>query len=189
MQQEHDPDAPRAPTITAEDALLHFDTMTATDVVRRHRAVSHQARLDHPFSLSTLRIPRRLTRQTESGVCDAEEREDAAVPRPCRDAPTDGGAAGPHTHGRHGRIPPAESGFGRPLCFRDRARCAQGVSLLGSIGCVPFLIAGFFFLSSRKVKQQDRTLLDAKQWWNGVRPEMRVDAALEDGPIAFAPQS
>jgi len=28
-------------------------------------------------------------------------------------------------------------------------------------------------LSVTKVKQQDRHALDVKEWWNGVRPELR----------------
>ena len=35
-----------------------------------------------------------------------------------------------------------------------------------------------------QVKQQDRSQLRAKQWWNGVRPEMRL-AHGDKGPVAF----
>ncbi|OBZ67361.1 Methionyl-tRNA formyltransferase [Grifola frondosa] len=37
-------------------------------------------------------------------------------------------------------------------------------------------------LSVPQVKQQDRALLKAKEWWNGVRPEMRMS---EEGPVQF----
>ncbi|KAI0732728.1 Formyltransferase [Fomitopsis betulina] len=35
-----------------------------------------------------------------------------------------------------------------------------------------------------EVKQQDRTLLKAREWWNGVRPDFRVHAGAE-GPVQF----
>ncbi|PPQ96909.1 hypothetical protein CVT26_005895 [Gymnopilus dilepis] len=40
--QPYASDAPRAPFITAADALVNFETMTAEDILRRHRAISHQ---------------------------------------------------------------------------------------------------------------------------------------------------
>ncbi|KZT01238.1 Formyltransferase [Laetiporus sulphureus 93-53] len=40
------------------------------------------------------------------------------------------------------------------------------------------------FLAVPQVKQQDRSLLKAKEWWNGVRPEMRVSGEGE-GPVEF----
>lgn len=40
--QAWDPSTPRAPLITADDALVDFATMTAEVIVRRHRAISHQ---------------------------------------------------------------------------------------------------------------------------------------------------
>ncbi|OCH89234.1 Formyltransferase [Obba rivulosa] len=39
-------------------------------------------------------------------------------------------------------------------------------------------------LSVPQVKQQDRSLLQAKQWWNGVRPDMRVQAD-DSSPVQF----
>ncbi|KAI0720774.1 formyl transferase [Cerioporus squamosus] len=42
------------------------------------------------------------------------------------------------------------------------------------------------YLSVPEVRQQDRHLLKAKEWWNGVKPEMRLHGALE-GPVHFLP--
>ncbi|KAI0760036.1 Formyltransferase [Fomes fomentarius] len=42
------------------------------------------------------------------------------------------------------------------------------------------------YLSVLKVRQQDRTLLKAKEWWNGVKPEMRLHDHPED-PVQFLP--
>ncbi|EPS95268.1 hypothetical protein FOMPIDRAFT_1038584 [Fomitopsis schrenkii] len=39
-------------------------------------------------------------------------------------------------------------------------------------------------LAVSEVKQQDRTLLKAREWWNGVRPDLRVQAGAE-GPVQF----
>ncbi|KAH9933745.1 formyl transferase [Fomitopsis serialis] len=39
-------------------------------------------------------------------------------------------------------------------------------------------------LSVPQVKQQDRTLLKAKDWWNGVRPELRLTGG-DEGPVQF----
>ncbi|EKM57971.1 uncharacterized protein PHACADRAFT_193099 [Phanerochaete carnosa HHB-10118-sp] len=49
----------RAPAITPRDALVRFSTMTAQDVVRRHRAISHQA-----GPAPARHAPSRLTRRT-----------------------------------------------------------------------------------------------------------------------------
>lgn len=40
--QPDDPNAPRAPLITVDDSMADFDIMTATRIVRIHRAISHQ---------------------------------------------------------------------------------------------------------------------------------------------------
>jgi hypothetical protein len=40
--QHHSPSAPCAPPITPADAFVDFTTMNAEDIVRRHRALSHQ---------------------------------------------------------------------------------------------------------------------------------------------------
>ncbi|KAJ3556029.1 hypothetical protein NM688_g2251 [Phlebia brevispora] len=45
VPQALDPSAPRAPLITSDDALVDFSTMTATEIVRRYRAISHQKML------------------------------------------------------------------------------------------------------------------------------------------------
>lgn len=42
------------------------------------------------------------------------------------------------------------------------------------------------FPSFYQVRQQDRTLLKAKEWWNGVKPEMRLHDHPE-GPVQFLP--
>ncbi|CDO77078.1 hypothetical protein BN946_scf184473.g22 [Trametes cinnabarina] len=42
------------------------------------------------------------------------------------------------------------------------------------------------FLSVPMVRQQDRNLLKAKEWWNGVKPEMRLCEVLQ-GPVEFIP--
>ncbi|KZT71902.1 Formyltransferase [Daedalea quercina L-15889] len=39
-------------------------------------------------------------------------------------------------------------------------------------------------LSVPQVKQQDRTLLKAREWWNGVRPDLRLQVG-DEGPIQF----
>jgi methionyl-tRNA formyltransferase len=40
-------------------------------------------------------------------------------------------------------------------------------------------------LSVRKVQQQDKKAMEAKPWWNGVRPEMRSEPHADNGPIIF----
>ena len=40
-------------------------------------------------------------------------------------------------------------------------------------------------LSVRRVQQQDKKVMDAKPWWNGVRPEMRCEPQTDSGPIMF----
>ena len=42
---------PRASAITAEDAIINFNTMTAEDIVRRHRAISHQVSKSSPLKM------------------------------------------------------------------------------------------------------------------------------------------
>ncbi|KAI0739117.1 Formyltransferase [Daedaleopsis nitida] len=42
------------------------------------------------------------------------------------------------------------------------------------------------YLNVPQVRQQDRSLLKAKEWWNGVKPEMRRHEGLE-GPVQFMP--
>lgn len=39
----------------------------------------------------------------------------------------------------------------------------------------------------RQVRQQDRHLLKAKEWWNGVKPEMRFLDSWAAGPIQLIP--
>ncbi|KAI0676524.1 Formyltransferase [Trametes maxima] len=46
--------------------------------------------------------------------------------------------------------------------------------------------AGDSYLSVPMVRQQDRHLLKAKEWWNGVKPEMRLVEGPE-GPLQFLP--
>ncbi|KAI0764566.1 Formyltransferase [Trametes elegans] len=42
------------------------------------------------------------------------------------------------------------------------------------------------YLNVPMVRQQDRHLLKAKEWWNGVKPEMRLVEG-SDGPVQFLP--
>ncbi|KAJ8481858.1 hypothetical protein ONZ51_g5716 [Trametes cubensis] len=46
--------------------------------------------------------------------------------------------------------------------------------------------ANHTYLSVPMVRQQDRHILQAKEWWNGVKPEMRLVEG-SHGPIQFIP--
>ncbi|KAH9848372.1 Formyltransferase [Lenzites betulinus] len=47
--------------------------------------------------------------------------------------------------------------------------------------------SGNTYLQVPMVRQQDRHLLKAKEWWNGVKPEMRFFDSGADGPVQFVP--
>ncbi|KAI0367676.1 Formyltransferase [Pilatotrama ljubarskyi] len=139
LPQPDDPSAPRAPLITMQDSCVDFRKMTAEDITRRHRAISHQKPLTTFLkSQSTLQLhePSVLTDVPASikGVLPAE------------------GAAIFH-----------------PRSSTLIVRCA-----------------GNTYLSVPMVRQQDRHLLKAKEWWNGVKPEMRLVEGPE-GPVLFLP--
>ncbi|TFK46837.1 Formyltransferase [Heliocybe sulcata] len=106
-----------APMITLEDAIIDFSTMSAEDIERRHRAISHQKPL-------TTYLPTSKTLQLHFP---------SVYPSEAPLLPPEPGAAVYHAITR---------------------------SLL--IRC-----AGDTVLSVPKVKQQDRAMLDAKDWWSG----------------------
>ncbi|EKM57977.1 uncharacterized protein PHACADRAFT_139485 [Phanerochaete carnosa HHB-10118-sp] len=126
--QPADFSAPRAPMITADDALIHFSTMTSQDIVRRHRAISHQKPLFaytktgktvqlHSLSVYELPPGSLLWRLAEPGMGWYDPRTDALA-----------------------------------------IRCAGETLLVVS-----------------ELKKQDRTLIPAKAWWNGIRPGMTAE--------------
>ncbi|PCH35390.1 Formyltransferase [Wolfiporia cocos MD-104 SS10] len=137
VPQPTDPAAPRAPAIQGEDAMLNFEKMSAEEIVRRHRAISHQKPL-----FTYLKTKRTLQIHSPRIFTEPLEDDKSILPIP--------GVAIYH--------PPSESLL---------IRCA-----LDSIIAVP------------QVKQQDRSLLKAKEWWNGVRPDMRITEG-ENGPVQF----
>lgn len=125
QHQPDDPDARHAAMIATEDALVRFSSVTADDIARRHRAISHQkplfaytknGKLVQLHSLSVYEQPPRtfLDRLFEPGMGWYDPRTDSLA-----------------------------------------IRCA-----------------GDSILSVWELKTQDRALLKAKAWWNGVRPEM-----------------
>ncbi|TBU22191.1 Formyltransferase [Dichomitus squalens] len=139
IPQPVDPDAPRAPLITAEHSMIDFRTMTASRVVGTHRAISHQK----PMA-AMLKIGRTL--QLHNPCVLTEVYADIE-----NHLPTEGTAK---FHPPSGAIV---------------IRCAENT-----------------YLSVPQVRQQDRHLLKAKEWWNGVKPEMRLTEGLE-GPVHFVP--
>jgi len=132
-----DPAAPRAPAIEAEDAIINFKRMSAEDIVRRYRAISHQKPM-----ITYLKTKKTLQLHSPSVYQEPLPHLADILPAP--------GTAIYH--------PPA-------ACLL--VRCAADTIL-----AVP------------QVKQQDRSLLKAKEWWNGVRPEMRAQGG-EEGPVQF----
>ncbi|KAK7044876.1 formyl transferase [Favolaschia claudopus] len=128
------PQPPESPTshahsITVADAILDFATMTAEDVVRRHRAISHQ---------------RALTTWMPSGI--RLHLHDPTV-----------------TH-----APPKLSQVPGALIYHKPERtlvirCARGTAV-----AVP------------RVKKERRSLLEAREFWNGVvpHPKLLVDGEL-----------
>jgi len=113
-----------APMITLEDAIVDF-SMSAADIMRRHRAISHQKTL-------TTFLPTSKTLQLHTPFVYTSDA--SSLPRVLGAAIYDG-----------------ETG-----------------SLL--IRC-----AGDTVLSVPKVKQQDRAMLDAKNWWNGWKSHCGKD--------------
>ncbi|KIP07267.1 hypothetical protein PHLGIDRAFT_512578 [Phlebiopsis gigantea 11061_1 CR5-6] len=134
IPQAIEPDAPRAPLITADDSCVDFATMPAEVVVRRHRAISHQvcSSLDMKPLFAYLRTGRTL------------QLHDPFV----ESAPSEGA--------KSLLINPGMMVY-EPTTKALVIRCADDTCI--RVG---------------QVKQQDRALLSAKQWWNGVRPEMVV---------------
>jgi len=135
VPQRTDSEVRHAPAITADDALLDFRSMTASAILQRHKAVSHQKVI-----FTKLRTGKTL--QLHDSVVSKESLSTMLtyIPEP--------GMAIYH--------PPSKSLV---------------------VHC-----AGDTLLAVQKVQQQDKKALDAKQWWNGVRPEMRV---VDNGPILF----
>ncbi|KAL7277387.1 hypothetical protein ACG7TL_009249 [Trametes sanguinea] len=137
--QAEDPTAPRAPLITMQDSMVDFRTMTAEQIVRRHRAVSHQKPLT-----TLLKTQRTLQLHDPCALSD--------LPAGVKDQlPAEGTAV-----------------FYPPLKVLV-VRCA-----------------GDTYLGVPMVRQQDRHLLEAKSWWNGVKPEMRLTDG-PTGPVQFIP--
>ncbi|CCL98212.1 uncharacterized protein FIBRA_00206 [Fibroporia radiculosa] len=137
MPQTTDAAARRAPVITSNDAIVNFTTMTAEDIVRRYRAISHQKPI-----IAYLKTNRSLQLHSPSVLTDSMQAVDDILTAP--------GTAIYHS--------PSASLL---------IRCASN-----SILSVP------------QVKQQDRSMLKAKDWWNGVRPEMRLSGG-DEGPVQF----
>ncbi|KAK7680183.1 hypothetical protein QCA50_016692 [Cerrena zonata] len=139
--QTSDPTAPRAPLITSADAIVDFRTMTATQIIRRHRAISHQKPL-HVY----LRNGRTLQLHSLS-IADASHISAHVLPQL----------------------------YEPGTAFYD----SYHRSLL--VRCSDKSI-----LKVEKVKQQDRALLAAKEWWNGVSSDLRVTQNNESGPILLS---
>ncbi|KAI9069849.1 Formyltransferase [Trametes sanguinea] len=137
--QAEDPAAPRAPLITMQDSMVDFRTMSAEQIVRRHRAISHQKPMTTLLKTQrTLQLhePYVLT-DLPAGVKDQLAVEGTAIFYP------------PH----------------KALVVR---------------------CAGDTYLAVPMVRQQDRHILKAKEWWNGVKPEMRLTDG-PTGPVQFIP--
>ncbi|RPD75435.1 Formyltransferase [Lentinus tigrinus ALCF2SS1-7] len=137
--QIDDPNAPRAPLITADHSMVNFETMTASRIAMIYRAISHQK----PVA-AVLNNGRTLQLHNPSVLVDQPADLEKALP----------------VEGTGIFYPPE-----RTLIIR----CAEGT-----------------YLSVPEVRQQDRHLLKAKEWWNGVKPEMRLHGAPE-GPVHFLP--
>ncbi|PIL23585.1 hypothetical protein GSI_14898 [Ganoderma sinense ZZ0214-1] len=137
--QPEDPDAPRAPLITAEHSKIDFRTMTAARIVGTHRAISHQK----PVT-TMLKIGRTLQLHNPSVFTGQHSDIESHLPVE--------GAATYH--------PPTKTLV---------VRCAENT-----------------YLRVPEVRQQDRRLLNAKQWWNGVTLGMRLTEGTE-GPVHFIP--
>ncbi|KAI0346402.1 Formyltransferase [Trametopsis cervina] len=142
VPQASDANARRAPLITADDARVDFQSMTASAIVQRHKAVAHQQPI-----FSSLKIGKRL--QFHGPVVLENPSDDllSAIPEP-------------------------------GLAVYE----PQSKSLV--IRCTSNTV-----LSVSKVQQQDKKALDARSWWNGVRPEMRKEPSSNNGPILFLSQT
>ncbi|KAI0822920.1 Formyltransferase [Trametes gibbosa] len=133
--------APRAPLITIQDSMVDFWSMTAENIVRSHRAISHQK----PMT-ALLKNGRTLQLHDLSVLHD--------------NIPEEVSACLPET-GTAVFYPPSKALV---------VRCT-----------------GDTFLYVPRVRQQDRHLLKAKEWWNGVKPDMRFDGVWTEGPVQFVP--
>ncbi|KAL1946221.1 hypothetical protein VTO73DRAFT_15348 [Trametes versicolor] len=138
--QPTDPNAPHAPLITMQDSAVDFRVMTADNIERRHRAISHQK------PMTTLLKTGRTLQLHQPSVL-------RSIPDELKDRLPEEGCAIFH--------PPSKALI---------VRCA-----------------GETYLSVPMVRQQDRHLLKAKEWWNGVKPEMRFLDSWAVGPIQFIP--
>ncbi|EGO29606.1 hypothetical protein SERLADRAFT_359551 [Serpula lacrymans var. lacrymans S7.9] len=121
--------SPRAPAITADDALVDFTCMTAEEIIRRDRAIGHQKPL-------TTYLPSGKSIQLHA-LSVYDPKSSPSVPLPP--------LAIAHYH--------APS---RTLLIQ----CAQDT-----------------YLSVAQIKQQDRALLGARDWFNGVKGKIGVDFA------------
>ncbi|KAH9833243.1 Formyltransferase [Rhodofomes roseus] len=135
--QAEDPTTPRAPLINLEDAVIDFESMTAEQIARRSRAISHQRPV-----VTSLKNRRTLQLHSVTAVTDAADVLEEQL--------TTVGTAIYHR--------PTDSLL---------VRCASDT-----------------VLSVQKVKQQDRNLLAAREWWNGVRPGLRQVEG-DTGPVLF----
>ncbi|KAI0077330.1 Formyltransferase [Panus rudis PR-1116 ss-1] len=139
VPQREDPSAPRAPLITAQDALVDPSSMTSEEVVRRHRAISHQKPL-----FAYLQTGRTLQ------LHDVKSRKSSPD--------------------ELGRLVLSEAGYAifYPPSRALLVRCANDT-----------------LLEVSRVKQQDRSLITAKEWWNGVTPDMRAVRGADSGPVVL----
>jgi methionyl-tRNA formyltransferase len=127
-QAKSTPQPPESPTqhahsITIADAILDFESMTAEEIVTRHRAISHQ---------------RALTTWMPSGI--RLHLHDPSV----------------------ARAPPKLSQVPGALIYHKPERtliiwCAEGTTL-----AVP------------RVKKERRSMLEAREFWNGVIPNPKL---------------
>ncbi|KAI0087412.1 Formyltransferase [Irpex rosettiformis] len=127
-----------APLITANDALLDFKSMTAQDVVQRHKAISHQKAVFAKLNTGkTVRLHDPVV---------VENPSDTTL----------------------GFISEPGLAIYEPYSKSLHIRCASDT-----------------VLAVRKLQLQDKIALDARAWWNGVRPEMRFAPFSENGSIVF----
>jgi len=139
--------ASRAPRITGADSVIDPTAMTAEDIARRHRAISHQRPL-------IVYLPTRKALQLHSpSVYSAP-------------APTDDVLL-PTIPGTAIYYPPTRTLLVR--CASNSTSCSLSGSDSGSSGSISALPSPGSILSVPRVKQEGRALLAAKEWWNGAK--------------------
>ncbi|KII87868.1 hypothetical protein PLICRDRAFT_111863 [Plicaturopsis crispa FD-325 SS-3] len=145
VPQKRDPEAPLAPMINDHHSIVDFLTMSAHEIVRRHRAISHQR------PLKTY-LPNYKNLQLHSPVVYTAQEASLISDLPLHVLNRVGVAA--YCHGASGLL----------------IRCASDTVLR-----VP------------EVKEEGRNRISAREWWNGVRPELAVDGNRDQG-VAFLPK-